>query len=182
MVECSDKMKERMGTELKHKGIELIGSQKYDVESESRLVLEGVNAKKKRQDLIELQVKFNKFLQYFVKGDFWVSKDKIGSVLKQKVKENYSVFIECSDDINSVGTEILQLRYLVEKTQSFVKSAIVHCNNTNLLQDPPSLLATISGDNERDLAYKHNERYGQNIRGQFDNLFKINCLKHFLDN
>ena len=70
MVECSDKMKERMGTELKHKGIELIGSQKYDVESESRLVLEGVNAKKKRQDLIELQVKFNKFLQYFVKGDF----------------------------------------------------------------------------------------------------------------
>ncbi len=59
----------------------------------------------------------------------------IETVLKQKVRSNYGMFLQANDQINQVGVEMADLKHLIENTQklinvrtlSFIKTLYIKC-------------------------------------------------------
>ena len=45
----------------------------------------------------------------------------IETVLKQKVRSNYGMFLQANDQINQVGVEMADLKHLIENTQKLIE-------------------------------------------------------------
>jgi hypothetical protein len=59
-------------------------------------------------------------------NDMTVLHESIETVLKERVQQNYKVFLHANDEIKKIGLEMLELGELVDRTQDFLKVRSVH--------------------------------------------------------
>jgi hypothetical protein len=71
--------------------------------------------------------------------------DSVESILKQKVRDNYKVFLHANDEITRVGKEMIDLNNLILYTQELIKDISL----SRKKESSPTALRLKDKDNEQ---------------------------------